>query len=120
MFNDPCTTFFLQKKEEAKKVNFKMLIRSRRPRRNRYLQIGLFFIIYTCYHAYSAAVVKRDVGSDSMESFSLSPEVEVETEEDVATRGSDMEELPEVSSTKATGLNIHGYPTLRPVRHFKV
>lgn len=33
-----------------------MLIRSRRPKRNRYLQIGLFFIIYTCYHAYSAAV----------------------------------------------------------------
>lgn len=38
-----------------------MLIRSRRPKRNRYWQIGLFFIIYTCYHAYSAAVEKREV-----------------------------------------------------------
>lgn len=45
-----------------------MLIRSRRPKRNRYLQIGLFFIIYTCYHAYSAAV---DRGEDSTSGESL-------------------------------------------------
>jgi hypothetical protein len=43
-----------------------MLIRSRRPKRNRYLQIGLFFIIYTCYHAYSAAIDKSEVSDDEM------------------------------------------------------
>lgn len=44
-----------------------MLIRSRRPKRNRYLQIGLFFIIYTCYHAYSAAVEKSEVSDEPTE-----------------------------------------------------
>lgn len=45
-----------------------MLIRSRRPKRNRYVQIGLFFMIYTCYHAYSAAVDKREVSDEPLES----------------------------------------------------
>lgn len=37
-----------------------MLIKSRRPRRNRYLQISIFIIIYSCYYAYSAAVIKDE------------------------------------------------------------
>lgn len=49
-----------------------MLIRSRRPKRNRYLQIGLFFIIYTCYHAYSAAVENREVTEEAEEILELS------------------------------------------------
>lgn len=37
-----------------------MLIKSRRPRRNRYLQISIFIVIYSCYYAYSAAVIKDE------------------------------------------------------------
>lgn len=50
-----------------------MLIRSRRPKRNRYLQIGLFFIIYTCYHAYSAAVDRGEPTDEPLESVETTP-----------------------------------------------
>lgn len=57
-----------------------MLIRSRRPKRNRYLQIGLFFIIYTCYHAYSAAVGKSETsGEIGDELGTVLPDEQMET-----------------------------------------
>lgn len=36
-----------------------MLARSR-PRRNRFVQIGLFIIIYTCYYALSASIIPTE------------------------------------------------------------
>lgn len=106
-----------------------MLIRSRRPKRNRYLQIGLFFIIYTCYHAYSAAVVKREVTDDGTteslqmsEMFTTTENVPEVTHVEVRNEKSIFHDiifkpLQDVTeSATATQATYHGHPTWRPRR----
>lgn len=53
-----------------------MLIKSRRPRRNRYLQISIFIIIYSCYYAYSAAVIKDEAEEMPVEVTSMFTTIE--------------------------------------------
>lgn len=104
-----------------------MLIRSRRPKRNRYLQIGLFFIIYTCYHAYSAAIDKSDV-SEGSEMTPVSVEVSSVYSTMENTEVSHRSKITKIdysvwnSLQEATNPTTtrkppkHNYPTMRPAR----
>lgn len=101
-----------------------------RPRRNRnrFVQIGLFIIIYTCYYALSATINPPADLADSEVTAASTQGTTVGSHkssfvilrfllcahslfQDAATEMS-----PPATAPTSTGLNKHGVPTLRPRR----
>lgn len=52
----------------------RMAIISRHPTRNRFLQISIFIIVYSCYYAYSAAVSEEETTGLPIRKTSVSTE----------------------------------------------